>query len=174
MSDPNKHNPFASSADPESQQPAGFPVSTQGSNGMFGAIPAVCILQISIGALEMLYGLFMGGFMGLATTFESPGGIGNDWMFQIGFLVFAGLIGTCGFLRVVSGVLGLQYKAWWLMLVSLCIGFFTLFTCYCAPFSIVTGVFGIIVLADSRVRIAFQLRSEGHSVAAVRQAITGR
>lgn len=174
MPDPNDRNPFASSATPEAQQPAGLPVAPQRSNGMFGAIPVVCILQIVLGSFEVMYALSVGGFAGVAATLETPGGPSGNLIFQIGFLVFAGLIGLSGVLRISSGVLGLQYKSWWLMMASLCCGFFTVFTCYCAPFSLVAGIFGIVVLADSRVRAAFQLRAEGHSVEAVRQAITGR
>lgn len=76
-----------------------------------------------------------------------------------------GVMGTgfllCGGLSVFAGARNLGYRNRVLGIVALAIGFVPVFTCWCAPTAIGVGVYGLIVLLNSDVAIAFQLREQG-------------
>jgi hypothetical protein len=129
----------------------------------------VGILQIVFGAMELL----MGGlllFYAVLFTFvmpnmKNPGGElpPPEAMFWISIgLSIGGLVVVCfSILRIASGIYSFWFKKRTLMLVSLIGGMVTLFTCYCAPFSLGVGIYGLIVMLDPAVRQAYRLSAEG-------------
>ena len=140
-------------------------------NRMVGHLMAVGILQIVFGCLELLMGLLLGFYAVLFSTvlpnMNQPGQAPMDP--QVGFWVAVGcgigaaLVTGFALLRIGSGIGSFWFRGRVWMLVSLIGGMITALTCYCAPFSIGVGVYGIIVLLSPAVRRAYEMRAAGMS-----------
>ena len=144
--------------------------------GMVNHVAIVGILQIVIGFLEMLMGgifvfyafffsVILPGFKNGSAPPPPP-----EVIFWIS--VGSGFVGAVvllfSVLRIMTGVLCFWFKNRKLLLVSLIGGLVTALSCYCAPFSIGIGVYGLVVMFDSSVKQAYQLAAEGVSAEDIR------
>lgn len=157
-------NPYAATAPQVPYDPNALP----SSSGLVNQVMVVGILQIVFGAMELLMGgllLFYAGFFAfIMPNMKNPGGAPPPeamfWM-SIGFAI-GGIVVFCfSILRITSGIYSFWFKKRTLMLVSLLGGMVTLFTCYCLPFSLGVGIYGLIVMLDPAVRQAYRLSAEG-------------
>ncbi|HBE67695.1 MAG TPA: hypothetical protein DDW52_06050 [Planctomycetaceae bacterium] len=160
-------NPFAATNTPQEVSP-NVPLDHRPNLGMFSAVTVVCILQFVLGGLEMLVAAAL-AFGSVGSSLQS----GADIAALIGMGVFSAVIGVSAVLRIVSGIFGLRYRRWGLMVGSLIYGFCSLFTCYCSLFSLVTGILGLVVMFDGTVQQAFRLGAEGLDPNAIRSRIRG-
>ncbi|GAB5402609.1 MAG: hypothetical protein Aurels2KO_08400 [Aureliella sp.] len=169
-------NPFASPPErPQADGPVHPPVTPgTGGTGMFAVVPVLCVLMIVLGSLELLYAISIGGVLRVGMVAETGGGSVSDVVGQVVMVVIFCGVGFVGLLRIIAAVGGLKYRGWGLMMAACCVGLATVLTCYCAPFTLVVGILGIIVLSDRHVRHAFDLAKTGASPADVKRAITGR
>ncbi len=64
---------------------------------------------------------------------------------------------------MISSICGFVFRFRWLTITSLILGCISIFTMYCAPFSIAVGVYGLIVMFNREVAEAYQLVSQGYT-----------
>ena len=141
---------------------------------MLGVVPVLSALLLVLGALELLYAVAVGGVLTAGVFVQAGSGLPAELAGQIiAVAIFAG-VGFIGLLRIAAAVGGLKYRGWGTMMTACCLGLATVLTCYCAPFSLVVGVRGVVVLADSHVRRAFAMAQDGTSPADIRRIITGQ
>ncbi len=158
-------NPYAATAPQASLDPNAMP----SSSGMVNQVMVVGILQIVFGAMELLMaGLLI--FYAVLFAFVMPNieNRGGDapppevlFWGSIGLAVGGGLVLCFSILRIVTGIYSFWFKHRTLMLISLIGGMITIFTCYCGPFSLGVGIYGLIVMLDPSVRQAYRLSAEG-------------
>ena len=138
---------------------------------MVGHLMAVGILQIVFGCLELLVGIVLGFYAVLFSTIlpnmKQPGQPPMDPAVAFWLVVGCGIGGavvTCfSLLRIGSGIGSFWFRGRTWMLVSLIGGMITSLTCYCAPFAIGVGVYGLIVVLSPAVRKAYEMRAAGLS-----------
>ena len=146
------------------------------SGGMVNNVIIVGILQIVFGFLEMLMGgvlvfeafvfsVILPGFKNGSAPPPPPEMI--FWA-SLGFGIVGAVVLLFSVLRIVTGILCFWFKNRTLLLVSLIGGLVTALTCYCSPFSIGIGVYGLVVMFDSSVKQAYQLAAEGVSAEDIR------
>lgn len=113
------------------------------------------------GSLELLMGLFL---IGMAGLFPALAAMDPDFADgpepPIWFI--AGIYGTMGLgisipgiLRIFAGYNVYRFRRRMFAIVTNCVGFLTMFTCYCAPTAIALGVYSLIVLLQPSVVHAF-------------------
>lgn len=160
-------NPYAAPTNPV-QQPAGYaPGAPQPNNDgtMVWQVRLVAIFQIILGCIEMLAGL---GCASLLFFMQIAGEMDNEdpefiWVAMIIYGVIATVLLGLGALRLLSGLGCLSFKGRTLTFISLGAGLLSSLTCYCAPFSIGVGVYGLVVMLHPAVAQAFKMRAEGMS-----------
>ena len=171
-------NPFES---PKSvSEPEAAPMMGAGQmprSGLVRQVPVVAILMMVHGVLISLAGLgllafavFMPQMMrsSMRDAMENQQGVEMQESMeqaQMFMLVIYGGLGSvilvAGGLSIFAGIRNLRYQNRVLGIVALGVGFVTVFTCYCAPTALGLGVYGLIVLLNSDVALAFQLREQG-------------
>lgn len=134
------------------------------------------VMNVLAGATVGLYSIFMPTFIEEFQREAAAKGQANEMppdfamILTIGGSAIAVLIGLLGILVVWSGIRVIQYRSHTLAIVMLCASMLTLFTCYCFPTSFALAIYGMIVLLNSPVRFAFDLRSQGHQVVDIQRA----
>ncbi len=160
---------------PKSENPYATPISSQAYNpgGPYahGAypphdsfpqqVPVIGILMIVQGCLELLMGLFL---LGMAVFFpvmlameQGVDGPGDPpmWLFLAIYGVMGLAVAIPGVLRIFAGFSAYRFRRRMLAIVTNCVGFMTVFTCYCAPTAIALGVYSLIVFLQPSVVHAF-------------------
>ncbi|MCY2984767.1 MAG: hypothetical protein NTY15_14180 [Planctomycetota bacterium] len=145
-------------------------------SGLVNQVAIVGILQIVFGLMELAMGVFL-VFYAFLFSVIMPG-MNNGaaappppeliFGLSIGFGIGGSIVLLFSILRVITGILCFWFKNRTLTLVSLIGGLVTSLTCYCSPFSIGIGVYGMVVMFDAAVRHAYQLSAEGVSAEEVR------
>lgn len=138
-------------------------------NRMVGHLMAVGILQIVFGCLELIMGMFLAFYAVFFSVFlpnmKPPGQPPMDpnviFGLSVGFGIGGVLVIGFSILRIASGIGSFWFRGRVWMLASLIGGMVTALTCYCAPFSIGIGVYGLIVVLSPAVRKAYEMRAAG-------------
>jgi len=163
------------------QNPYNAPGETPGAHrpsGVGALVPQVRIVAILMmvqGVFETLFGIYLVvmGFV-MPSLMDAQMQAQQNQMpvdqqevfntFFFGYFFAAG--GAClliGSLRLVGGIMGIQYRGRGLGLVSHFAGLLMLATCYCFPTALGLGVYGCIVYFNSDVVRAFGMRKQGRS-----------
>ena len=147
-----------------------------GATGTFvPQVRIVAILMMIQGAFETMFGIYL-----LVMGFVMPNVMDAQMQAQqnqmpadqqevfntffVGyFFVAGGASLLIGILRLVGGIMGIQYRGRGLGLASHFAGLLMLVTCYCFPTSLALGVYGCIVYFNSDVVQAFRMRQSGRS-----------
>ncbi len=151
--------------------------------GLVNHVPIIGVLMIVQGVFDALmaigttiYAVFM------PTLFEEiqrqgaqgnpgqpmPAGAAVAMTAVVG--VMALVMFVVGILAVYSGIQLLKYRSRVLAISSLCGGMATIITCYCFPSSILLAIYGLVVLLNPSVKLAFDLRSRGHEADTIQRA----
>jgi len=153
--------------------------------GMVAHIPVLATFILCQGGLCVLLGLgcvvmaaIMGSMMVVAPPPPggAPDGMTPESMGVMMFSIYAGVgavVGLPGLFMVWSGVQLLRFKGRVLAIISMCVGLVSGLLCYCLPTGIVLLIYGIIVLMNEEVRVAFELRAEGNTFRQVMQHFYG-
>ncbi len=152
--------------------------------GMVNQVPIVGVLMIVQGVLDTLVGIGIGFYaffmpMLFDEMQRQAAAQGNNTppmppemglAMTIGIVVLGTAIVSIGVLTIYSGIRVIKYEARTLGIASLCAGMATIATCYCFPTSIALAVYGMIVLLNASVSLAFDLRKQGHDVPSIQRA----
>ncbi|MDZ4848570.1 MAG: hypothetical protein SGI77_04700 [Pirellulaceae bacterium] len=164
-------NPFAAKDVVADYVPGPLPQQ----NGMISHVMVIGILQIVLGCLE----LFMGAVLIFYAVFftailpnmknQSPPPPPEMmfWM-SIGFGVGGVIVAIFSLLRILSGITSFRFRGRTLMITSLIGGMITSLTCYCAPFSIGLGVYGLIVMMHPGVIKAYEMGTSGMAASEIK------
>lgn len=171
---PFRDNPYAAPAT-LGPMAGGAPFATGAGRGLIGHVPAIAILMIVQGGLEIVMGgmlLFLGIFLPLMMqgelAQEDGGGAGLPpgfvpWM-MLGIYGGLGLVTVAlAIIRIVAGLRNYRFRSRTLGLIALVGGMATMFTCYCAPTSVALGIYGLITYVNPQVVHAFALGAAGRS-----------
>lgn len=140
-------------------------------------IPAVGILLIVQGAMEilaslfvLLYGLLYGALATVPLLDEKmagePGSEGMALVFGGAGVIFtlgAIAVFALGCLKVVAGFFNHRYRKRTLGLVALGSGFISIVTCYCAPTAVALAIYGLVVYLNEQSIEAFAMGESGMS-----------
>jgi len=141
-----------------------------GEYGMVNQVTIVGILQIVLGAMELMMGaLFVGMTFFFSFMFDEMQAQASsppppDVMFlgiQVYYGIAGGLVLIFSIIRIAAGIRSFWFKSRTLMLVSLIGGMVSTLTCYCAPFSVGLGIYGLVVILNSGVSKAYRMAAEG-------------
>ncbi len=158
-------NPYAASQSPPATDPNSIPVG----GGLVNQVMVVGILQIVLGALELMmacglifYAILFGFVMPNMenTNNEELPPEAMFWI-AIGCAIGGGIVLVFSVLRITSGVYSFWFKQRTMMMVSLIGGMVTVLTCYCSLFSIGVGIYGLIVMLDPAVKQAYLMAAGG-------------
>jgi hypothetical protein len=167
-------NPYATTSEsiPSAGVSSGANAVHTGDAGMVGHVQALGVLQIVLGAMELLMGtiliFYAVVFFELPAVKQQPPPPAAMWAFTLVMGVSGGVVVLFSFLRIASGVLSFRFAGRKMMLVSLIGGMVTAMTCYCAPFSISLGIYGLVVMLNPAVIHAFKMASEGWTAEQIR------
>ncbi len=175
MSDaPNPLNPYAahegpakSVADDDLRLPLGQ------TRGMVNQVLVIGILMIVQGVLNLImavgcagYSVFMPEVMRQAAKQQGggpqmpPNAIA--WMtYGLGAMAVVALI--VGVFNIYSGINIMRFRGRTTAIVSLSLGLGMISTCYCFPTSLALAIYGLIVLLNPSVKLAFELATQGRS-----------
>jgi hypothetical protein len=179
---PNPYGPSSAVSSLSNEGPISLPPGI--GRGMVNQVPIVGVLMIVQGVLDVLIGIgiaFYAFFMPM--FFEEmqrqaaaqgnnaqpmPPEMGAFLSIGLGLLSF--VIVLVGALTIFSGIRLIRYQSRSLGIAMLCAGMVTIVTCYCFPTSLALAVYGMIVLLSPPVRLAFDLRDQGHDVTSIQRA----
>jgi len=178
-------NPYSTpSADSFDFSPSQYgPSPNRFEPGLVNQVRVFAILSIVQGALELLTGLF---YIGMGMTLpqliaasakqqQDGGGFNGEGMNDehlatLMLVVYASLgVATmiAGGLHIFAGIRNYNFQSRVLGFIALGGGLLALPTCYCIFTGIALGVYGLIVLINPQVVLAFQMRERGESVDAI-------
>ncbi len=182
---PSPFNPYAAAANVTGLPQSGDGMLPDGQmRGLVTQVPVIGILMIVQGVLIGLMGLVAAGYaLMLPTIFQemqkqaakenNPGPqfpIEMGPWFTIAGVVVGVLILALGILTGIAGYRVMQYRSRVFALTMLSVGLTTVMTCYCAPTAIGMFIYGLIVLLNQPVKVAFELRSTGKTVQEIQRA----
>lgn len=136
----------------------------------------VGIGMIIQGVLESLYGVYMILLFSFMPNFTA-GQTANmtpdqrqafDIIMYVSAAIGAVLL-LLAILRIAAGVLAVQYRGRLLGIITSLLGLISLMTCYCLPTAVGLCVYTLIIFLNPDVVQAFKMRSEGMSIADIRQ-----
>lgn len=140
-------------------------------------VQIVAILQIVLGVLELV----MGGVLLCTAVFfpfimsqaaEQSGESVDENMVTFLTIYYAaagGLTVLFSILRIIAGMGAFAFRWRMLLIASLVCGAASMLTCYCAPFSLAVGIYGLIVAFQPSVAKAFRFAKEGASAAEIKK-----
>ena len=143
---------------------------------MVPQVRIVAILMMIQGTFETLMGIYL-----LVMGFVMPGVMEAQMQAQqqqmpadqqdvfntafVSYFFAAGGVSLLfGVLRLVAGIMGIQYRGRGLGLISHFAGLLLLATCYCFPTALALGVYGCIVYFNADVVQAFRMRQQGRTI----------
>ena len=77
---------------------------------------------------------------------------------------------TIGLLNLISGVMVARFRGRTVAIVALSCGLLTILNCFCLPTSAALFIYGLIVLLNDPVRLAFKYGERGHTSSEIQQA----
>ena len=152
----------------------GYPENQQ--RGLVGQVPVIGILMIVQGVLLTIVSLFIALYAVMMPRFfdemqqdmAAKGGNAppmppefGTW-FMVAAVLFALAIGAMAVLTILSGVKVIKYRGRTFAIVMLCAGMLSISTCYCFPTALGLGIYGLIVLLNGPVKLAFDLSEQGY------------
>jgi uncharacterized membrane protein YphA (DoxX/SURF4 family) len=137
--------------------------------GLVGHVPIVGGLMIALGVLEGLLAMFFVLFA-LISSLLPPESGANPVMLAIFYAGLAVFTLACGAIRLLAGLSVVRFRRRNLGLAALGIGLLPVFTGLCAPTSIGIAVYGLFVLLNESVIVAFEMASDGKSAAEIQRA----
>lgn len=176
-------NPNSDSVVPLSTTPGGMKLGHRGRSGLVRQVPVFATLLMVQGALVTLVGISL-----IAVAFVTPemmsqamrdamreqpqadAQLMRDMEQQMNkvIIVVCGSMGIAllatGGISLYAGVRNLNYRSRTLGIVAVVLGFLASLTIWCAPTSIALGIYGLVVLLNSDVVLAFQLREQGCTI----------
>ncbi|WP_146598379.1 hypothetical protein [Novipirellula aureliae] len=93
----------------------------------------------------------------------------DTWFLVLGVIAGLVMIAIAVF-TIICGVRTLRFRGRVMSIVMLCVGMVTMLTCYCLPTQIALSIYGMIVLFNRPVVIAFGFAEEGHSPHEIQRA----
>ena len=158
--------PRAAAADVQTYQ--GF--SGRGLPSTVQQVMVVSILQIVVGALELLVSAILAvytGILGAMSTgaIEMPEGE-EEALFVFGIisavmLFFGSAIFIAAVLRIWSGIAGFKFKRRKMAIFASVLGMTSALTMYCSVFSIGMLIYGLIIYLDRNVKRAYEMAEQG-------------
>ena len=158
--------PRAAAADVQTYQ--GF--SGRGLPSTVQPVMVVSILQIVVGALELLVSAILAvytGILGAMSTgaIEMPEGE-EEALFGFGIisavmLFFGSAIFIAAVLRIWSGIAGFKFKRRKMAIFASVLGMTSALTMYCSVFSIGMLIYGLIIYFDRNVKRAYEMAEQG-------------
>lgn len=145
---------------------------------MVHQVRIVAILNAVQGGLELLMGMMtagMGIFFPVMLQIEKSANPGQPraasdppeaffWLMAAMYGALGLAVLTGGILRLAACVQNFRFQGRTLGFVSLIGGMASVLSCYCAPTAIAILVYGLIVLLNPAVTMAFAMRRQGYSV----------
>jgi len=167
-------NPYSATVAQVANAPNGLPMPVSG--GLVNHVVIVGILQIVFGVMELMMGgilifyafLFSVIMPNIKNGSAPPPSPEVIFWLSVGSGVAGAVVLLFSLLRITTGIFCFWFKNRTLMLISLIGGLVTALTCYCSPFSIGIGVYGMLVMFDAAVKQAYQLSAEGVSAEEIR------
>ena len=158
--------PRAAAADLQTYQ--GF--SGRGLPSTVQHLMVVSILQIVVGALELLVSAILAvytGILGAMSTgaIEMPEGE-EEALFVFGIisavmLFFGSAIFIAAVLRIWAGIAGFKFKRRKMAIFASVLGMTSALTMYCSVFSIGMLIYGLIIYFDRNVKRAYEMAEQG-------------
>ncbi len=169
----NIHNPYAFSETTSPQPPAGS------QRGMVHHVMALSILMIVQGSLTTLCGLGAGAMALVVPAIikaqagmpRQPGMPAQPMPPEMEWFMLAiyGGIGvvllSTGSIGIWAGIRLMKFRGRTLGIVALSTGLLAIFGCYCLPTAIGLFIYGLIVLVNPQVKLAFEMGEQGRSPA---------
>jgi len=165
-------NPYDSPA-VFSDQPADLTPGSERPVGMLAHVPVLAAFMIFQGALCVLGGfscVLLAIFAAMMVMGEggpeAPPDMDRETFSALMFAVYAGLgavVGLPGLVTLWSGIQLLRFKGRVLGMLATFVGLISGLFCYCLPTGMALMIYGLIVLSNAEVRVAFEMRSEGRS-----------
>jgi hypothetical protein len=154
-------NPFATPYVTQAYNPGGGYPGGPAEDPFVKQVPVVGILTMVQGGLELLMGIFLIAMAFLMSVVmindRGPGRPPDEVAWIVGGVY--GLLGLgvfgLGSLRLYAGYCVFKFRRRILAIVTGCLGFATLITCYCAPTALGIGIYSLIVLLQPAVIAAF-------------------
>lgn len=184
FADPTHSNPYS----PTGQAPripgeGSLDPANLSSRGMVGQVQILGVLMIVQGVFILLMGGIVAFYAALMPMIFSEmraeaaqKGTANamppeaeTWVLVIGVIAGLTLI-AIAVLTIVCGVRTLRFRGRVMSIVMLCIGMVTMFTCYCMPTQLALSIYGMIVLLNGPVVMAFRFADQGHSSREIQRA----
>lgn len=181
----NAANPYGARSSMPSRYAEGeirLPENQQ--RGLIGQVPVIGVLMIVQGILLTIVSLFIVLYAVMMPRFfdemqrdmAAKGGNGagmppefGTW-FMMGALLFALTIGGMAVLMILSGFKVIKYRGRTFAIVMLCVGMLSIATCYCFPTGLALAVYGLIVLLNGPVKLAFDLSEQGYDPREIQKA----
>jgi hypothetical protein len=151
--------------------------------GLVGHVPILGVLMIVQGVLNGLFGfgaafyaVFIPQIMTQVQQQQQQGAdvppMPEDFAFYAYLIggTIAVLMLSIGVSTVVAGVRLMRFKGRGFGIGTLCFGMLSLFSCYCFPTYLALAIYGLIVLLNPSVKLAFELGKGGHSAKQIQQA----
>ncbi len=151
--------------------------------GLIGHTTALGVLMIVQGALDCIACVIAAGYAWMMPQFmnqmaqqaaangqPSPMPPNMGQTFAIGGSLIAILLFVMGALLIYGGIGVIRFQRRGLAITALFVGLSSILTCYCFPTSLALGIYGLVVLLNGSVALAFQLRKQGHLPLEIQQA----
>jgi hypothetical protein len=161
-------NPYASSSLAEVDERTSLLGPFQQS---ISGVPRLGILMTIQGVLQLLMGMIAGAYAIMMPRFyqQIQGQMNQP---KLTYPAFTGwysgamclLLLILGVVTIVSGMKVIHYRGRKLAIVTLLFGMLTVFTCYCFPTTIALTIYGLIVLLNPTVKLAFECVEQGRSL----------
>ena len=169
-------NPYQSpSYDPKHFQDAPYqPMAGANDYGWVSQVRIVAVLNAVQGGFEIPIGLmYIGAAFFIPAMMRMDQGNnpnfrnGNGPPEEVGWILFGVYLAMglpvllVGILRIWAGVSNYRFRGRMLGLVSLVVGLVSLFSCYCAPTGVAILIYGLIVMLNPAVKMAFEMGDRG-------------
>jgi hypothetical protein len=147
--------------------------------GLVGQVRILAILMIIQGVLELIMGVFLLFMSVMAMTVmkdafadmpRSGDGPGPEVMSKFLFATYATMGGAgllLGVLHTYAGYLNFDFRSRTMGIVGAAGGLVSALTCYCLPTGLALCIYGLIVLLNGPVGMAFDMRRAGYSTDAI-------
>jgi hypothetical protein len=186
MNENQPYNPYGASAHEYAGPPPaltiGLPIGLK--RGLVTQVPILGVLMVIQGVLELIMsaGIFFYAFF-MPMIFDEmrrdaarnnqpapPLPAEMESLLAIGGTALGVIIAVVAIVTILAGARLIVYRSRVLGVTSACLGLLMLPTCYCFPTALGIAIYGMIVLLNPSVQLAFELRKTGHSVRDIQRA----
>ena len=159
--------------------PYSAPAASGTAENHYGRLPGKWVRQVRVvatlmivqGVFEFVYGLYLFGMgfwfpkmMAVQQGAGPPMPPEAEQFMTLYFVISGGFCLLVGLFRIFAGILGFNFKAQMLGIVSHFLGLLLIVSCYCVLTGVPLAIYGCLVYFNREVTFAFQLRSQGQSV----------